>query len=56
MSLSHSRGRTRGRVVVDEEDSMDGTELTESLDPQDTGESLKFFIHYMHIGFTGSEI
>lgn len=23
---------------MDEEDSMDGTEITESLDPQDTGE------------------
>ncbi|KAI3374932.1 hypothetical protein L3Q82_021460 [Scortum barcoo] len=30
------RGRSRGRVVVDEEDSMDGTEITESIGPQDT--------------------
>ncbi|KAM3604228.1 uncharacterized protein V6R79_008192 [Siganus canaliculatus] len=30
------KGRTRGRVVVDEEDSMDGTELTESIGPQDS--------------------
>ncbi|XP_028283859.1 histone-lysine N-methyltransferase 2C isoform X3 [Parambassis ranga] len=33
---NRKKGRTRGRVVVDEEDSMDGTEITESLDPQDT--------------------
>ncbi|XP_035994099.1 histone-lysine N-methyltransferase 2C isoform X7 [Fundulus heteroclitus] len=32
---SKKKGRTRGRVVVDEEDSMDGTEITESADPQD---------------------
>lgn len=39
VSLPHPRGRTRGRVVVDEEDSMDGTEITESIGPQDTGET-----------------
>lgn len=38
----HPRGRTRGRVVLDGEDSMDGTEITESVGPQDTGETLKF--------------
>ncbi|MEQ2207901.1 hypothetical protein XENOCAPTIV_020710, partial [Xenoophorus captivus] len=27
-------GRTKGRVVVDEEDSMDGTEITETTDSQ----------------------
>ncbi|XP_043990219.1 histone-lysine N-methyltransferase 2C isoform X1 [Gambusia affinis] len=32
---SKKKGRTRGRVVVDEEDSMDGTEITETTDPQD---------------------
>lgn len=53
--FSYSRGRTRGRVVVDEEDSMDGTEITESIDPQDTGETL-FLIFYIHIGFTESDI
>lgn len=36
------RGRTRGRVVLDEEDSMDGTEVAESIGPLDTGETLKF--------------
>lgn len=41
VSLSHPRGRTRGRVVVDEEDSMDGTEITESIGSQDTGETLQ---------------
>ncbi|XP_047445437.1 histone-lysine N-methyltransferase 2C isoform X4 [Mugil cephalus] len=35
-SKNRKKGRTRGRVVVDEEDSMDGTEITESADPQDT--------------------
>ncbi|XP_063317746.1 histone-lysine N-methyltransferase 2C-like isoform X5 [Pelmatolapia mariae] len=35
-SKNRKKGRTRGRVVVDEEDSMDGTEITESIDPQDT--------------------
>lgn len=37
--LPHPRGRTRGRAVLDEEDSMDGTEITESTGLQDTGES-----------------
>ncbi|XP_029971030.1 histone-lysine N-methyltransferase 2C isoform X3 [Salarias fasciatus] len=32
---NRKKGRTRGRVVVDEEDSMDGTEMPESVDPQD---------------------
>ncbi|XP_041804215.1 histone-lysine N-methyltransferase 2C isoform X2 [Chelmon rostratus] len=35
-SKNRKKGRTRGRVVVDEEDSMDGTEITESIGPQDT--------------------
>nr|XP_015812352.2 histone-lysine N-methyltransferase 2C isoform X2 [Nothobranchius furzeri] len=35
MSKNKKKGRTRGRVVVDEEDSMDSTEITESTDPQD---------------------
>lgn len=58
VSLPHSRGRTRGRVVVDEEDSMDGTEITESIGPQDTGETLQspFLIHYVHVGYVGSDI
>lgn len=50
VSLVHCRGRTRGRAVVDEEDSMDGTEITESIGPQDTGEALRsafLFIVYM---------
>ncbi|KAK2895252.1 histone-lysine N-methyltransferase 2C isoform X5 [Channa argus] len=34
-SKNRKKGRTRGRVVVDEEDSMDGTEITESIGPQD---------------------
>ncbi|XP_072219663.1 histone-lysine N-methyltransferase 2C isoform X2 [Leuresthes tenuis] len=34
-SKNRKKGRTRGRVVLDEEDSMDGTEITESTDPQD---------------------
>lgn len=34
------RGRTRGRAVVDEEDSMDGTEIAESMGPQDAGKAL----------------
>lgn len=34
------RGRTRGRVVLDEEDSMDGTEIAEPIGPLDTGETL----------------
>uniref|UniRef100_A0A3B4TY91 Uncharacterized protein n=1 Tax=Seriola dumerili TaxID=41447 RepID=A0A3B4TY91_SERDU len=56
--LPHPRGRTRGRVVVDEEDSMDGTEITESVGPQDTGETLRcsFLIHYVHVGSVGSDI
>lgn len=55
--LPHPRGRTRGRVVVDEEDSMDGTEITESIGAQDTGEASLFFffsIHYVHVGSVGS--
>lgn len=55
----HSRGRTRGRVVLDGEDSMDGTEITESIGPQDTGETLKFpffFIHYVHTGLVNIDI
>lgn len=40
VSLVHLRGRTRGRAVVDEEDSMDGTEIAESMGPQDTGKAL----------------
>ncbi|XP_046884031.1 histone-lysine N-methyltransferase 2C isoform X4 [Hypomesus transpacificus] len=35
-SKTRKKGRTRGRVVVDEEDSMDGTEVAESVGPQDT--------------------
>uniref|UniRef100_A0A3Q2QSN6 MLL3 n=1 Tax=Fundulus heteroclitus TaxID=8078 RepID=A0A3Q2QSN6_FUNHE len=35
----------RGRVVVDEEDSMDGTEITESADPQDAGKRLCAFCY-----------
>ncbi|KAM8728163.1 histone-lysine N-methyltransferase 2C isoform 1-T1 [Acanthopagrus schlegelii] len=35
-SKNRKKGRTRGRVVLDEEDSMDGTEITESIGPQDT--------------------
>lgn len=35
-SKNRKKGRTRGRAVVDEEDSMDGTEITESIGPQDT--------------------
>lgn len=58
MSLFHPRGRTRGRVVVDEEDSMDGTEITESIGPQDTGETLQspFLIHYVNTDSVGSDI
>lgn len=55
--LPHPRGRTRGRVVVDEEDSMDGTEITESIGAQDTGETSLFYfflIHYVHVGSVGS--
>uniref|UniRef100_A0A3B3Y8S0 MLL3 n=1 Tax=Poecilia mexicana TaxID=48701 RepID=A0A3B3Y8S0_9TELE len=37
-------------VVVDEEDSMDGTEITETTDPQDAGKT-PFLICYAHIGF-----
>ncbi|KAG7526834.1 histone-lysine N-methyltransferase 2C-like isoform X3 [Solea senegalensis] len=33
---NRKKGRTRGRVVVDEEDSMDGSEITESVGTQDT--------------------
>lgn len=53
VSLPHPRGRTRGRVVVDDEDSMDGTEITESIGPQDTGETLQppFVIKYVHVGY-----
>ncbi|KAM8839649.1 histone-lysine N-methyltransferase 2C isoform 3-T3 [Synchiropus picturatus] len=35
-SKNRKKGRTRGRAVVDDEDSMDGTEMTESSGPQDT--------------------
>ncbi|KAM6948736.1 histone-lysine N-methyltransferase 2C [Aplochiton taeniatus] len=35
-SKTRKKGRTRGRVLVDEEDSMDGTEIAESLGLQDT--------------------
>ena len=58
VSLPHPRGRTRGRLVVDEEDSMDGTEITESIGPQDTGETLQstFLIHYVNVGYVGSDI
>lgn len=58
VSLSHPRGRTRGRVVMDEEDSMDGTEITESIGPQDTGETLQppFLIHYVHADSVGNDI
>lgn len=53
------RGRTRGRVVLDEEDSMDGTEVAESIGPLDTGETLKllfFFIHYVRVGHVASDV
>nr|XP_019959050.1 PREDICTED: histone-lysine N-methyltransferase 2C isoform X3 [Paralichthys olivaceus] len=33
---NRKKGRTRGRLAVDEEDSMDGTEITESIGTQDT--------------------
>ena len=58
VSLPHPRGRTRGRVVVDEEDSMDGTEITESIGPQDTGETSQspLLIHYVHVGSIGGAI
>ncbi|XP_037837713.1 histone-lysine N-methyltransferase 2C isoform X3 [Kryptolebias marmoratus] len=35
-SKNKKKGRTRGRLAADEEDSMDGTEIAESADPQDT--------------------
>ncbi|XP_037132980.1 histone-lysine N-methyltransferase 2C isoform X4 [Syngnathus acus] len=35
-SENRKKGRTRGRAIMDEEDSMDGTEITESIGPQDT--------------------
>lgn len=43
---------------MDEEDSMDGTEITESIGPQDTGETLQssFLIHYVHAGSAGNDI
>lgn len=43
---------------MDEEDSMDGTEITESIGPQDTGEALQtpFFIHNVHFGYIESHI
>lgn len=41
VSLVDLRGRTRGRAVVDEEDSMDGTETAESMGPQDTGKAVQ---------------
>ncbi|XP_010764649.1 histone-lysine N-methyltransferase 2C-like, partial [Notothenia coriiceps] len=40
-SKNKKKGRTRGRVVVDDEDSMDGTEITESIGPQDTDTSIQ---------------
>ncbi|XP_068605247.1 histone-lysine N-methyltransferase 2C-like [Brachionichthys hirsutus] len=39
-SKSGKKGRTRGRGFVDEEDSMDETELTEPLSPQHTETSI----------------
>ncbi|XP_072297616.1 histone-lysine N-methyltransferase 2C isoform X2 [Eucyclogobius newberryi] len=35
-SKSRKKGRTRARASVDEEDSMDGTEIPEAIGPQDT--------------------
>ncbi|XP_077411797.1 histone-lysine N-methyltransferase 2C isoform X8 [Vanacampus margaritifer] len=35
-SKNRKKGRTRGRAIMDEEDSMDGTEITDSIGPQDT--------------------
>ncbi|KAK0151829.1 Histone-lysine N-methyltransferase 2C [Merluccius polli] len=35
-SKTRKKGRTRGRLAADEEDSMDGTEIAESIGPQDT--------------------
>ncbi|XP_055007326.1 histone-lysine N-methyltransferase 2C isoform X1 [Boleophthalmus pectinirostris] len=35
-SKTRKKGRTRARASVDEEDSMDGTETTETIGPQDT--------------------
>ncbi|CAG5896688.1 unnamed protein product [Menidia menidia] len=34
-SKNRKKGRTRGKAVLDEEDSMDGMEIAESTDPQD---------------------
>ncbi|XP_062260006.1 histone-lysine N-methyltransferase 2C isoform X1 [Platichthys flesus] len=33
---NRKKGRTRGRLAIDEEDSMDGSEITESIGTQDT--------------------
>nr|XP_057922363.1 histone-lysine N-methyltransferase 2C isoform X2 [Doryrhamphus excisus] len=35
-SKNRKKGRTRGRAIVDEEDSMDGTEITDSIGSLDT--------------------
>lgn len=37
---------------------MDGTEITESIGPQDPGETLQssFLIHYVHVDCVGSDI
>ncbi|XP_019734515.1 histone-lysine N-methyltransferase 2C isoform X5 [Hippocampus comes] len=35
-SKNINKGRNRGRAIMDEEDSMDGTEIAESIGPQDT--------------------
>ncbi|XP_077470695.1 histone-lysine N-methyltransferase 2C isoform X2 [Stigmatopora argus] len=35
-SKNRKKGRNRGRATMDEEDNMDGTEITESIGPQDT--------------------
>lgn len=58
MSLVFFRGRTRGRAVVDEEDSMDGTEITESIGFQDTGEGLPsaFLLHCVHVCYVCSDV
>lgn len=39
---------------MDEEDGMDGTEITDSTDPQDAGKTSKIYFEnllYIHIGF-----
>lgn len=48
MSCPHPRGRNRGRVVLDEEDSMDGSEITDPMGTQDTGECLKSSLSLMY--------